>query len=92
MNSQLKPGKQYIYEYENGRTYAREFGSSERILIGENYDVDANKRKTKIAEEWIPVVMAAEQNPALQDALDRAKLIYELTKQENNLPVAHHPV
>ena len=90
--SQLTPGATYIYERVDGRVYAREIGSTQRHLIGEEYALDTNRRRMKIADDWVPIVEAAEQNPALQDALDRAKLIYELTKQDNETPVAHHPV
>jgi hypothetical protein len=62
-----------------------------RHLIGEDYSDDFRQRSSEIADEWIPIVLAAEQNSALQDALDRAKIIYELTKQDDD-PIQHHPV
>ena len=88
--SQLKPGATYIYERADGRVYAREMGSTERILIGEEYALDTNRRRMQIADDWVPIVEAAEHNPALQDALDRVKLVYELSKREE--PLFHHPV
>lgn len=88
--SRLIPGATYIYERVDGRVYAREMGSTERVLIGEEYVLDTNRRRMQIADDWVPIVESAEQNPALQDALDRAKLIYELTKKEDT--VQHHPV
>lgn len=88
--SQLKPGATYIYERADGRVYAREFGSSERVLIGEEYALDVSRRRTEIANDWVPIIEAAEQNPALQDALDRAKLIYVLSQKDE--PLFHHPV
>jgi hypothetical protein len=65
-------------------------GESERILIGEDYAISINQRREELMEEWIPILEAAEHNTALQDALERAKIIYELTKQED--PLFHHPV
>ena len=91
MTSQLKPGAAYVYERDGSRVYAREVGSTVRQLIGEDYSDDFRRRSSDIADEWIPIVLAAEQNSALQDALDRAKIIYELTKQDDD-PIQHHPV
>jgi hypothetical protein len=88
--SQLTPGATYVYERVGGRVYARKFGSTERILIGEEYELDTNQRSMKIAADWVPIVEAAEHNPALQDALDRAKLIYILSQEQD--PLFHHPV
>lgn len=45
---------------------------------------------------WHNIRMAAKTNPALQEALDRAKIIYYLSTEENllnnNIPPGHHPV
>jgi len=88
--SQLEPGASYVYERDGPRVYARKVGESERILIGEDYAISINQRREELMEEWIPILEAAEHNTALQDALERAKIIYELTKQED--PLFHHPV
>lgn len=88
--SQLEPGASYIYERDGARIYARKVGETERILIGEDYALDINQRRLEWSKTWMPILEAAEHNLALQDALDRAKLIYELTKQEQ--PLFHHPV
>jgi len=80
-----------VYERADGRVYARELGSTERILIGEEYSLDTNQRRMQMAADWMPIVEAAEHNPALQDALERVKLIYELGKKDDN-NVQHHPV
>ena len=88
--SQLEPGATYIYERDGGRVYARKMGTNERFLIGEEYALDTNRRRMEIADKWLPILQAAEHNPALQDALDRAKLVYELSKQDT--PLFHHPV
>ena len=86
----LKSGANYIYERADGKVYAREHGSTERILIGEDYNLDVNHRNSQLFEEWLPVLQAAEQNPALQDALARVKLVYELSRTQD--PLFHHPV
>ena len=86
----LKPGAQYIYERVDGAIYAREFGTTSRILIGYNYDKNKADKELKEAELWIEIHKAAVNNPALQDALDRVKLIHALSKQDEQ--ILHHPV
>jgi hypothetical protein len=88
--SQLEPGETYVYEREGGRVYARRVGQTERTLIGEDFLEDIQARRTALAKEWEPIVYAAEQNPALQEAIERVKILYELTKQETT--IQHHPV
>jgi hypothetical protein len=90
MTSQLEPGATYIYERDGPRIYARKVGDSERVLIGEDYALDIQQRRMELSDAWIPILEAAEHNPALQDALERVKIIYELSKQED--PLFHHPV
>ena len=80
----------YVYEREGTRIYARKMGSTERTLIGEDFLEDIQARRQKLAQEWEPIVYAAEQNPALQEAIDRVKILYALIKEENT--IEHHPV
>jgi hypothetical protein len=81
----LKPGATYIYERANGVVYAREMGAdpSERFEIGyqstDAYDLHSNIRENQL---WNNIRVAAQSNPALQDALDRAMVIYELSKKD----------
>ena len=88
--SQLEPGAAYVYEREGGRVYARRVGQTERTLIGEDFLEDIQARRTALAQEWEPIVFAAEQNPALQEAIERVKILYALTKEETTID--HHPV
>ena len=86
---QLKPGAKYIYERVDGVTYAREFGanSSERFEIGYDWSGEDQQRGRSIRDRlmedklWGNIRRAAENNPALKDALDRAIEIYYLTKE-----------
>ena len=89
--SQLEPGATYVYEREGGRVYARRVGSIERTLVGEDFLEDIQARRTALAKEWEPIVLAAEQNPALQEAIDRVKVLYALIHTEENT-IQHHPV
>ena len=88
--SQLDPGATYVYERADGCIYARKIGDTKRVLIGQEYISDHHLRRSEIVQEWVPIILAAEHNPALQDALERAKVIYELSRQQDTL--FHHPV
>jgi hypothetical protein len=74
----LKPDTTYIYERANGITYAREFGSTERRIIG--YDADAliNPANDLLRD----IVKESATNPALQKALERVIMIYRLSKDK----------
>jgi len=77
----LKPGAKYIYEHADGITYAREFGAphSDRFEIGRDY-----KRHLKDELQlWEEIVREGRTNEALQNALDRVKILYHLSKKNN---------
>ena len=97
MGGTLKPGATYIYERANGTIYAREFDAhpSTRQVVGyENgteYDPISGHRidysqslHDQIREDrlWGKIRHAAETNPALQEAMDRVKIIYQLSKPD----------
>ena len=81
----LKPGATYIYERANGIVYAREEGAdpSTRFQIGyesaDAYDLHSNIIENQL---WNDIRSAARTNPTLQDALDRVKVIYQLSKTD----------
>ena len=74
----LKPGAKYIYEKADGITYAREFGSphNDRFEIGRDYERFL-KDELRL---WEDIVQEGRTNQTLQDALDRVKLVYHLSK------------
>ena len=74
----LTPGTKYIYEKADGITYAREFGAphNDRFEIGRDYE---RFLKDEL-QLWEEIVREGRTNKALQDALDRAKLVYHLSK------------
>jgi len=74
----LTPGATYIYEKADGITYAREFGAphNERFEIGRDYERFL-KDELRL---WEDIVRAGRTNEALQAALDRAKIVYHLSK------------
>ena len=74
----LKPGATYIYEKADGITYARESTAppTERFEIGRDYQRFL-KDELRL---WEDIVREGRTNQALQDALDRVKLVYHLSK------------
>jgi len=87
----LTPGATYIYERNGDEIYAREVDQIDRKLIGYQYEVedkpdprtnDGRPLYEHIKEDklWGEIRRAARKNTALQEALDRAILIYHLSK------------
>jgi hypothetical protein len=73
--------------------YAREFGKTERTLIGYKYEMegkpdprtnDGRPLHEHIRENkmWGEIHRMAKTNPTLQKALDRAIMIYKLSKDK----------
>ena len=87
----LTPGATYVYERVGEVVYAREFGSSERKVIGWSYNMnndpilETTKGNSELAlhNQWIKIRLAGKNNPALQKAIDNVILIYKLTVPDN---------
>jgi len=92
---QLKPDATYIYERDGDTVYMREIGAdpSTRTEVGYDYGTYEERRDADIRagmktrrdsmmedKMWGNIRRAARTNPTLQDALDRAIIIYNLTK------------
>jgi hypothetical protein len=79
----LKPGAKIIYESPDGggTVYGRYAGTNERWIVG--YSHDAQNKLDSIKEDklWGEIRRAAKSNKVLQDALDRVKIVYELSKK-----------
>ena len=88
----LTPGASYVYERANGIVYARRVGDppDRRFEIGRDYDSKSVYDDLQESRLWGEIHRAAKTNPALQDALDRVKLIHALSKEEEQ--IFHHPV
>lgn len=87
----LTPGVPLIYERNGEEIYSREVGNPERKLIGYQYEHTFDDRTTDgrplhehIREDqlWKQIRSAAPTNPALQKALERAIMIYRLSKDK----------
>jgi hypothetical protein len=78
----LTPGVTYIYEKADGITYAREFGAppSSRFEIGRDYERYL-KDELRL---WESIVQESRNNPSLHEALERAKVIYYISKEDGN--------
>ena len=85
----LTPGATYIYERNGEEIYAREAGQTERTMIGYQYENKVDPRThdgrplyEHIKEDrlWGEIRIEARTNKVLQAALDRAILIYYLSK------------
>ena len=85
----LKPGTTYIYERNGDEVYAREMGQTDRKLIGYAHQPDPRTPDGRSLHEhiledkmWGEIRREACTNPALQKALDRAIMIYRLSKDK----------
>ena len=85
----LKPNATYIYERVGSTIYAREFGANptDRTAIDQNYD-PKNEYLQSIADqyfletEWKDIIKESRHNPTLQEAIDRVKILYHLSKKD----------
>lgn len=87
----LKPGATYVYERHDGTVYAREIGApaSERFVIGYDWKLDPNPARIRGAklediqenQLWHDIRRAAMDNKELENLLERAKLLYYLSKE-----------
>jgi hypothetical protein len=67
---------------DGGRTvYSREFGETDRALEFESPSAEKARLMLKNRQDWEKILNAAEDNPALQEAIERVKLLYHLGKK-----------
>ena len=78
----LKPGATYIYESEGGRVYAREFGKTERQLVGYDNKQQETAERRYYMTEMNKVLKMCETDLAMKDLLDRLFVLYNLKKGE----------
>jgi hypothetical protein len=85
----LKSAATYVYERNGDEIYAREIGTTERIMIGYQYENKTDPRTNdgrplhehlKEDKLWGEIRREARTNKVLQDVLERAILIYHLSK------------
>ena len=78
----LNPGATYIYESEGGSVYAREFGKTERQLIGYDNKQQETAERRYYMTEMNKVLKMCETDLAMKDLLDRLFVLYNLKKGE----------
>lgn len=74
----LKPGVTYIYERDENRIYAREFGETKRRLVGWTEDNSLAMREYR--SEINRVLTMCEQHEDMRDLLDKLFVLYNLRK------------
>jgi len=79
----LKPGATYIYERVAGSVFAREFGKTERKLVG--YDTNMSPDYAMYRSEINQVLLMCEHDPAMKEMLDQLFVMYNLKKTHDTL-------
>lgn len=79
----LKPGATYIYERADGIIYAREEGAdpTTRQIVGYDDDYAVHNQRLDRWTKWRDVLAEADNNSELADLLDRALVVYNLSKK-----------
>lgn len=80
----LKPHAKIIYESpdKGGTVYGRYAGTNERWLVGYSHDTRSTLDQMQEDKMWGEIRRMAKTNPALQKTLDRAIIIYKLSKDK----------
>lgn len=76
----LKPGATYIYERVDGRIYAREFGKSDRQLMGYDLKQQELAERRYYMNHMNDVLVMSEQHADMKDLLDKLFVLYNLRK------------
>ena len=81
----LVPGVPLIYERVDGTVYSRRSGETEREVVGHDHDPRTSDGRPlhdhiQDSKMWGEIRRMAKTNPTLQDALERAIMIYQLSK------------
>lgn len=72
----------YIYENVDGAVLVQKYGPEQKT----NTDDQTQELKQQLqeAEFWSKIRIAAKGNPSISDALNRACMLYELSKDHEN--------
>jgi hypothetical protein len=66
---------------DGGKTvYSREFGEQEREMFWADPEESRVKTRLQESKEWLNILNASKDNSVLQEAVDRVKIIYHLSK------------
>lgn len=80
----LKPGATFNYEKHGPYTISTDIDTNERSIIGYDYSQNYanNLESMQDSKFWGDIRREAQTNVALQRALDRAIMIYRLSKDQ----------
>lgn len=83
-----------IYESPDGgkTVYSRTNGSPQRKLHSVSSDLETEMDRVQREQQWLNILKLSERSPALQEAIDRVIVLYELQKSEGDEPPMWHPV
>ena len=76
----LKPGITYIYERADGRIYAREFGKTERQIVGYDVKQQETAERKYYMNQINQVLLMCEQHEDMRELLDKLFVLYNLRK------------
>ena len=79
----LTPGATYIYERVAGTIFAREFGKTERKVVG--YATDLSHEFAMYKSEINQVLQMCEQDPGMRELLDQLFVLYNLKKHHEKI-------
>ena len=78
---------------DGGKTvYSRKNGSPMRQLHSVSTDLQEEMDKVHREQQWMSILKLSERRPALQEAVDRAIMLYELSVKDDDKPTMWHPV
>jgi hypothetical protein len=83
-----------VYESpDGGRTiYKRKYGEKDKVLHKIDPTLESEMERERQRNRWMDMFNTAERTPALQEAIDRAIMLYELSRDPNTLAPDWHPV
>lgn len=83
----LTPGASFSYEKHGPYTIATDVESNERSIIGYDYSQNYATTREHMRDDkfWGAIRREAKTNVALQRALDRAIMIYNLSKESHDI-------
>jgi len=76
----LKPGATYIYERDGNRIYAREFGSTQRQIVGYDSNVQEFKERRYYMNHINELLLMCESDLAMRELLEQLFVLYNLKK------------
>lgn len=80
MMGTLKPGATYIYERVAGTIFAREFGKTERKVVG--YATNISPEMEIFRSEINQLLLMCETDPAMREMLEQLFVMYNLKKTD----------